>query len=402
MTNRELFHATMNRENGDKLLHFELSFNVPYKKWYLEGLPKHVVFTVSTHPELTEYENFYDHFNVTGMLLCPRFDQYSIPKYEEKLISDDGEVKILINECGNTIKWLNDNYMFRDDDGSCKGSPPHEIDFAIKTLEDYEKNRFRFIGSIEERIDIKELENAEAYAEQNDYISMLVVHGPYAFLREILGTENAMVMPYIEPDMIRMMLSDHLETSKLAAVPIIERCHPDAAFIWEDCCGSSGPFISPSIFDEAFAWWYREWKDFTLSMGVPWTILDTDGDPTPLVTRWFKNGIDCMHPWEVNCVDMLKIAEEHPEYILQGGIYKHIFEPGDVSQVGRFKSKNVYDAIDQELERVLPYMRKRGGYMPSLDHGAYWAVGYDAYRYYSERLYDYGKSNHVTRSYKNK
>ena len=42
MTNRELFHATMKHENGDKLLHLEQGFNVPYKKWYKQGMPSHV------------------------------------------------------------------------------------------------------------------------------------------------------------------------------------------------------------------------------------------------------------------------------------------------------------------------------------------------------------------------
>lgn len=400
MTNRELFHATMNRENGDELLQFELNFNVPYKKWYEDGLPKYVVPTKDGNAEITEYENLFDHFNVTGMLFCPRINQYCIPRYEEKILSDDGRVKIYINESGNTVKEISDNYKTQNNDGSSLGSPPLEIDFAIKKPRDYEENRFRFIGNIEERIDNNALENADAFINQNDYISMFMIHGPYAYLREIIGTEEAMVMPYTEPAMIKMMLQDHLETSKLASEKIIKEYQPDVAFVWEDCCGSTGPFISPTVFDEVFLWWYKEWKDFTLSLGIQWTMLDTDGDPTPLVTRWYENGIDCIHPWEVNSVDMLKIAEEHPEYILQGGIYKHIFEPGDISQVGRFDSTNVYEAIDKELERVIPYMQNRGGYLPSLDHGAYWAVSYDAYRYYCEKLYDYGKSNKVTRAFK--
>ena len=42
-------------------------------------------------------------------------------------------------------------------------------------------------------------------------------------------------------------------------------------------------------------------------------------------------------------------------------------------------------------------MAKRGGYIASLDHWAFWGTTYDGYRYYSEKLGEYGKANQVTR-----
>ena len=58
-----------------------------------------------------------------------------------------------------------------------------------------------------------------------------------------------------------------------------------------------------------------------------------------------------MQPWEVNSIDMLKFADEFPEYVMMGGIYKHIFEPGDPAQVGKFKSNHIHRAIDDERDR---------------------------------------------------
>ena len=395
MTNRELFHATMSHENGDQLLHFELGFNVPYKTWYKEGMPRSVV--PCSWAELTPEENLYDHFNVTGMMFPKFADQFMIPPMEKKVLKDDGSTIIFLDERGNKLMGVSDNEVYRDD-GSTIGSPPTELDFAIKTPEDYMALRDRYTGHIKERVDFEWLKKyGKAFQEQPDFITHFWSHGPFSFLRELLGTENAMILPYEEPDMIRMMLKDHLEVCKEVSVPIIEACRPDCSFLWEDCCGSNGPFIAPSIFDELFAPWYREWKDYCTSMGVKWVILDTDGDPSPLVTRWYGNGIDCMHPWEVNGVDMLRCAEEHPEYVMTGGIYKHMFEPCSLSQVGRFNTTDVHEAIDQELERVVAPMRKRGGYTPSLDHWAFWGVHYNDYRYYSERLYDYGKANQSLR-----
>jgi uroporphyrinogen decarboxylase len=144
--------------------------------------------------------------------------------------------------------------------------------------------------------------------------------------------------------------------------------------------------------------WYRAWKDYLVSMGVQWIMLDTDGDPSPLVKMWYEAGVDCMQPWEVNSVDMLRFAEEFPEYVMMGGIYKHIFEPTDPAQVGRFRTDNVHEAIDDELERVVGPMSNRGGYIASLDHWAFWGTTYDGYCYYTQRLAEkYGKANEVTR-----
>jgi hypothetical protein len=397
MTNRELFDATMRNENGDKILHLEQCFNVPVNNWYREGLPRHVM--PDQIPVVSEKENLFDHFNVTGFLQTIN-DQFCVPAFDERIIEIKNGRKIYINSMGNTMTEV-DVSVCRREDGSYVGSPPHEIDFAIKTMRDYEENRSRYTGSIAERSRAGWVDGiASSFRDQHDYIVTIWAHGPFAFLRELLGTENAMVMPYEEPDLVRMILKDHLETSMASSEYFIRSVRPDCSFIWEDCCGSSGPFISPSVFDEQFGWWYREWKDFLVSAGVKWAVLDTDGDPSPLVRRWYNTGINSIHPWEVNSSDMLKIARDlPPENVMMGGIYKHIFEPGALSQVGRFNTADVHEAIDDELERVLRPMMKRGGYIASLDHAANHAVSYEAYRYYSDSLLKYGKANVVTRNF---
>ena len=382
MTNRELFHATMLRENGDKLLHFEQGFNINREEWIAEGLPDTIV--TDGWPRI-EGGDLYEHMNVAGYAYC-RFEQFCLPRFEQRILEETQDCRIEISGNGVTRKVMTQGH----------GSPPHELDFAIKTPRDYEENRHRLTGNIEQRIDHDWLAaNAEKLRAQPHHPVTLFVHGPFAFLRELVGTENAMILPYTEPDMIRCMLRDHLEKSMAAAKPVIEACKPDMCFVWEDCCGSTGPFIAPDIFASTMAPWYREWKEYLVSMGVPWIMLDTDGDPGPLVRQWYEAGVDCLQPWEVNSVDMLQFAEAFPEYVMMGGIYKHMFEPGDPAQVGRFKSRNLFDAIDGELERIVAPMVKRGGYIAALDHWAFWGTTYNGYRHYTEQLAKYGKANHT-------
>ena len=42
--------------------------------------------------------------------------------------------------------------------------------------------------------------------------------------------------------------------------------------------------------------------------------------------------------------------------------------------------------IDREVERVIPTMRARGGYIPTCDHGVPDNVTYESYRHYRRRL----------------
>ena len=44
------------------------------------------------------------------------------------------------------------------------------------------------------------------------------------------------------------------------------------------------------------------------------------------------------------------------------------------------------DAIDRELDRVMPAMVKRGGYYPTCDHGVPYDVSFENYMYYRKRV----------------
>jgi uroporphyrinogen decarboxylase len=382
----------MSCDNGDDLLHMEQGFNIHYEEWVQQGLPS----SVANNPDwlsLDHGENLYDHFNVAGYLYC-RFDQFCIPPFEERILAVEDGRKIYVNPKGATVKAMVDGHH---------GGLYHEMDFAIKGPGDYQENRHRFIGSTDKRYDDEWLRHhGPEIRAQDDHPVALWVHGPFAFLREFLGVQNSMILPYTEPEMIKLMLADHLETCMASSAPVIEACRPDMCFVWEDCCGSSGPFIAPDVFASIMAPWYREWKKYLVSMHVPWIMLDTDGNPSSLVRLWYESGVDCMQPWEVNSVDMLQFAEEFPDYVMMGGIYKHMFEPDHPSQVGRFDTKDMYEAINQELERVVGFMRRRsggrGGYIAALDHWAFPGTTYRGYRYYSDQLAEkHGKANHVTR-----
>jgi len=381
MTNRDLFHATMHRENGDQLLHIEQGFNIPISQWHDQGLPSNIV--EPTFHGITETPDLFDHFNVAQYALCP-FDQFMVPALKAEELERTATTRTYRTGNGLTLTERIDG----------EASLPYEVDFAITCGDDYNRYRDRLMGNINERVTEEHLKIARMAGAQNDHIVTLWTHGPFAFMRDLLGVECTMILPYEEPETVAMMLEDHLQVCMEAAVPIIEAARPDVCFVFEDSCGSTGPFTSPAIFEQLHAPWYRRWKQFLTDMGVPWMWVDSDGDCSPLAPLWQETGADCMQPWEVNAVDMLRSAEELPDMVFMGGIYKHMFEPRHPGQVGRFATTDVRQAIDEELHRVVRPMRERGGYFPSLDHWVFKGVEYDDFLYYCDQLAgQFGKAN---------
>jgi hypothetical protein len=47
------------------------------------------------------------------------------------------------------------------------------------------------------------------------------------------------------------------------------------------------------------------------------------------------------------------------------------------------------DAIDREVDRIMPVMKKRGGYIPTCDHGVPEEVSFENYLHYRKRMREF-------------
>jgi uroporphyrinogen decarboxylase len=107
--------------------------------------------------------------------------------------------------------------------------------------------------------------------------------------------------------------------------------------------------------------------------------VDTDGYAVPAIPIYRDAiGMDVMSPFEVaSGCDVVEIGRRYPDLAILGGIDKRILAAGRA-------------AIDAELERILPVMRARGGYIPTSDHGVPAEVPYEDYLYYRRRCVELG------------
>jgi uroporphyrinogen-III decarboxylase len=107
--------------------------------------------------------------------------------------------------------------------------------------------------------------------------------------------------------------------------------------------------------------------------------VDTDGYAESVIPLYRSIGMDYMSPFEVaSGCDVVRVGKEYPELILHGGIDKRILAAGR-------------DAIDREVDRILPVMRRRGGYIPTCDHGVPEEVAFEDYMHFRARLREFAK-----------
>ena len=81
-----------------------------------------------------------------------------------------------------------------------------------------------------------------------------------------------------------------------------------------------------------------------------------------------------MGPFEVaSGCDVVKLGQQYPKLFMDGGIDKRILAKGKKE-------------INEFLEYVIPPMVKRGGYIPTCDHGVPDDVSFENYMYYRKRI----------------
>ncbi len=134
---------------------------------------------------------------------------------------------------------------------------------------------------------------------------------------------------------------------------------------------------------------YERWKSEGLPAGIKQFEYGGLAQGTDLfdyfgVTKYDRLDVDMYYhpPFEVKAgMDVVKIGEEFPTLRILGGIDKHALERTKVD-------------IDAELDRVLPAMIKRGGYVVGLDHWVRSAIPLENFQYYVDRVRSFRSGRH--------
>jgi len=199
--------------------------------------------------------------------------------------------------------------------------------------------------------------------------------GFFWFPRTLFGIENHLYAFYDCPELMAEM-NERLAAYQLKACEAIYSVlTPEFMTFAEDMSYNHGPMISRELFDTFMAPYYKRIVPVIKAQGTK-VLIDTDGDVEPLIPWFAENGIEGVLPLERQAgVDVNRIREKYPEWIMIGGYDK------TVMHLGR-------EAMRAEFERLLPAI-KSGRYIPGVDHQTPPDVSLENYRDYVKLLKEY-------------
>ena len=200
---------------------------------------------------------------------------------------------------------------------------------------------------------------------------------PYGFSffpRYLMGDVQYMLTLYDDPGLIKEFNRFFLDFLMECWSLILERFDIDCVFVLEDMAYRGGSMISPQMFEEFMAPYYRELVYFVRGFGIEYVFVDCDGLVEELIPLWVETGVNGLFPIEaVN--DIVAIREAYPQLRMMGGVDK----------TRLFTSRREY--IDGELHRLEPVL-KSGGYVPHIDHAVSQDISWESFTYYRQRLND--------------
>ena len=352
---------------GTPLVKREFGF-YSLEAWAEQGMPQDV-----SHAELFELEPPGSHS--LGQLgwceagLCPVF--------ETKVLEDRGEYELVQDFAGRHVLF------FR---GRRNGFMPEYVDHPVKDMRSFEeKIAWRMDPNSPERYaDLDErMMAAKRAAGQGLMITQNLVGG-YMYLRSLLGPEELLYAFYDMPDVVHACMRAWFELADAVIARHQEHVTLDEFYLAEDICYKGGALISPQMMKRFLFPYYQQLVTNIKARQIDkrrhlYTQVDTDGFSDGVIARYRESiGLDALSPFEVAAgCDVVRTAQEYPDLAIFGGIDKRVLAQGR-------------DAIDAMLERIIPVMRERGGYIPTCDHGVPEEVPYEDYLYYRRRVVDLG------------
>jgi len=349
MNQRDRFFAQMGSNPKVVVPNWEFGYwETTLATWHQQGLPSEINTTIKAYDYFSiEGYHFAEGFNIHGQefhgnqcRLCPPFEARSLGIEDgiETFLDSDGVKFTKFAEGQSTI--------------------PHYLDFPIKSRADWEAHyKQRLSPDAPGRFRDIDWAAVKASFEQSGKPVCLFLDSYIGYLRNLMGFEAFSMLPYDDPELFAEMVETLAQIKERIIDHIAGHIQVDMVHYWEDICYNAGPTISPAAFEEIVVPRMKRVNDrLRNELGVKFISLDSDGNFLSLLDGWIASGVNILMPCEVDSgMDINLLQERYGDRCgFHGGIQKKALIEGP-------------EAIEKELQRVLPAVR-RGGYIPHLDH----------------------------------
>jgi len=340
---------------GEVFLPFNLNYawfmDETLERWHHEGLPRNA--------DLLEF------FGLDRVVFTGGKPYTPIPPFEEQIIAEDEETRVIRDELGVTKKVSKAHELSR---------MPQWLDFPIKSRSDFQafKKRLDPISSSRYPADWDRLKEEW---KTRDY-PLGIGSGSFFghTLQRWVGTENLCMLLYDDPAFVHEML-DYLEYFFLELIKKpVQEVDFDFASFGEDIAYKGHSLISPRTFREFFQPHYVKICELLRGRGVDVIFVDSDGYIDELIPLWLEVGINGFSPLEVAAgEDALALKKRYgDDVVLAGNVDKRALLRGKAE-------------IDQEVAKARALLAQ-GGYFPAVDHSVPPDVPLENFQYFLRAL----------------
>jgi len=297
------------------------------------------------------------------------------PYFDVKVIEDRGDYELEQDHAGRHVLYFK---------GRRNGFMPEYVAHPVVDQKSWERDvKWRMDPKAPSRFDYlqKTVENMKALAANGEMIGQSIIGG-YMYLRSLVGPEGILYLVYDEPELVHDMMRSWFELADEVTARHQEHVSFDEVFFAEDICYNHGLLISPDMVREFLFPYYQQLisniKKRQLDKSRHMYIqIDTDGDCRPSIPVYKEIGMDYLSPFEVaSGCDVVELRKEYPDLLFRGGIDKRVLAEGK-------------EAIDRMIDRIMPFMVKHGGYIPTCDHGVPEEVDFESFVHYRKRLNEF-------------
>jgi uroporphyrinogen decarboxylase len=328
MTTNERVRRMYEHREADRVPITDDPWPATVERWRREGLPKAA--------DYSEYLGL-DRFVSIGADNSPRFPVETLEETEE--------YRIYKSAWGATLK----NWKHR-------GGVPEFVDFTITDADKWTEAKQRMKAD-RDRIKWKRLEEEyPKWKKQGAWISAGFWFGFDVTHSWMVGTERALMAMATEPEWIVDMWNHQLDIDLALFQMVWDAGYRFDAIGWPDDMGFKlNQFFSLDMYRELLKPVHKRACDWAHARGCK-VHLHSCGDIRPFVPELIEIGVDMLNPLEVKAgVDPVALKQQFGSRLaFHGGLNAVLYEKPEQLWV--------------EMKKVIPEMKKDGGYIASTDH----------------------------------
>ncbi len=350
MTSSERVSLALKHESADRIALQDSPWGTTVTRWRKEGLPENV-----SPADFFGYE-----FEHIGGDLSFRFPSKTLENTDQYTIYTDAN--------GRTLKnWKNTT------------STPMLIDYAIKTRDDWEKNKHLLIPS-RDRINWDSV--AQAYKRIRERGKFLCFSGGVGYQATTgkIHLENMLMAMATDPEWIKDAINTGADlTLGLFKMLIDEGYKFDGCWSSDDLGYRNGLMFSPQEFRDLVLPAHKRLCDFCHENGV-FAILHSCGNFNEVVPDLIEIGWDCLQPLEVKAgMDVIELKRKFGDRIsLMGGIDVRVMADGTDEE------------LEEEIGKKITIAKENGGYIYHSDHSVPDNVSFQRYQQVIKLVNQYG------------